>query len=71
MPDFKTTWTNTYDYYGSHAHQRFLGSQEFSALFRAVPGMTVAFERAGNIRASKSHLAINNTGGTPMPEGSG
>jgi ubiquinone/menaquinone biosynthesis C-methylase UbiE len=71
MPDFKTTWTNTYDYYGSHAYQRFLSSEEFSALFRAVPRMTIAFERVGNIRASKSRLTADNTGTTPMPEGSG
>lgn len=54
MPDFKTTWTNTYDYYGGHTYQRFLQPDEFIALFRALPDMTIEYERAGNLRVSKS-----------------
>ncbi len=29
MPDFRTTWTNTFDEYGNHAHQRYITPQEF------------------------------------------
>ena len=33
MPDFKTTWTNTFDAYGSHSHQRFITPDEFWSYF--------------------------------------
>jgi ubiquinone/menaquinone biosynthesis C-methylase UbiE len=71
MPDFKTTWTNTYDYYGNHAYQRFLSSEKFSELFRSVEGMTIAYEQAGNVRASKSLLSGGSDGATEKPEGCG
>lgn len=31
--DFKTTWINTYDYYGGHEYQRFITPEEFWNLF--------------------------------------
>jgi SAM-dependent methyltransferase len=57
MPDFKTTWTNTHDYYGGHAYQRFLTSKEFRDLFGAVSHMTISYELNGNVRASKSRAS--------------
>lgn len=41
MPDFKTTWTNTFDSYGNHAYQRFVTPEEFWGYFQQAG----AFER--------------------------
>jgi len=54
MPDFKTTWTNTFDFYGSHEYQRFMSRDEFAALFRQIPAISIVRERDGNIHAAKS-----------------
>jgi ubiquinone/menaquinone biosynthesis C-methylase UbiE len=53
MPGFKTTWTNTFDYYGNHSFQRFMSRDEFAALFAGADGMIVERENEGNIRARK------------------
>lgn len=54
MPDFKTTWTNTYDFYGTHAFQRIIPPDEFAGYFdragkveirRPEPGVVVATKR--------------------------
>jgi len=71
MPDFKTTWTNTFDYYGNHTYQRFLSAEDFAALFKAIPRMTIAFEKAGNIRASRSQHADSASDINLKPEGTG
>jgi ubiquinone/menaquinone biosynthesis C-methylase UbiE len=54
MPDFKTTWTNTFDFYGTHAYQRFMSSAEFSALFREIPAISIVRERDGNVHVVKA-----------------
>lgn len=36
MPDFKTTWTNTFDTYGDHAYQRYVSEDEFWRYFEAT-----------------------------------
>ena len=55
MPDFKTTWTNTYDFYGTHAFQRIIPPDEFAGYFadlRAIevrrpgPGLIVGTKRS-------------------------
>lgn len=33
MPGFKHTWTNTYDFYGQHPHQRYVSPDEFLRMF--------------------------------------
>ncbi len=71
MPDFKTTWTNTFDYYGNHAYQRFLSAEDFAALFKAIPRMAIAFEKSGNIRASKSQHVNSESDINLKPEGTG
>jgi ubiquinone/menaquinone biosynthesis C-methylase UbiE len=48
MPDFKTTWTNTYDYYGGHTFQRFITPEEFAAYF----------EHAGGVDLERSQGAV-------------
>jgi len=40
MPDFKTTWTNTFDSYGSHSYQHRVSAEEFWSYFA----------KAGNFR---------------------
>lgn len=39
MPDFKTTWTNTFDAYGNHAYQRYITPEEFWGYFEQADGM--------------------------------
>jgi SAM-dependent methyltransferase len=46
MPEFRTTWTNTYDYYGGHAFQRFITAEEFASYFERAG--TVKLERREN-----------------------
>jgi ubiquinone/menaquinone biosynthesis C-methylase UbiE len=57
MPDFKTTWTNTYDYYGNHSYQRFMTAEEFSALFNCNPEIKIEFENAGNVRVLRLDIS--------------
>lgn len=55
MPDFRTTWTNTFDSYGSHAHQRVIPHETFrryvdetglaERIGPDVPGIIVARRR--------------------------
>lgn len=64
MPDFKTTWTNTYDRFGGHAHQRFVTPDEFWAFFDSVG----SFERVhaeGNCVAARRR---GPEGTAPLPE---
>ena len=53
MPDFKTTWTNTFDYYGNHTYQRFVTPEEFYNYFESVGGMEPVYQQAGNVVARK------------------
>ncbi len=53
MPDFKTTWTNTFDYYGNHAYQRFVTPEDFYSYFENAGGMELVYKQAGNIVARK------------------
>jgi hypothetical protein len=53
MPDFKTTWTNTFDYYGNHTYQRFLTPEEFAAYFIEAGNMELVYFGKGNIVAKK------------------
>lgn len=53
MPEFRTTWTNTYDYYGGHAYQRFITAEEFVDYFQRAGGVEVERSGAGVVRARK------------------
>jgi ubiquinone/menaquinone biosynthesis C-methylase UbiE len=46
MPDFRTTWTNTFDYYANHTFQRFIAPEEFWGYF----------ERAGNVELEQKMI---------------
>jgi ubiquinone/menaquinone biosynthesis C-methylase UbiE len=39
MPDFKTTWTNTFDGYGNHSYQRVITPEEFWQYFESAGNM--------------------------------
>ena len=43
VPDFKTTWTNTFDTYGDHAYQRHVRPDEFWSYFQQAGGMERLF----------------------------
>ncbi|MFT3867314.1 MAG: class I SAM-dependent methyltransferase [Nibricoccus sp.] len=58
MPDFKTTWTNTFDYYGNHAYQRFITPEEFDQYFKDAGGMELVYSREGNVVAKKADSPV-------------
>jgi ubiquinone/menaquinone biosynthesis C-methylase UbiE len=53
MPDFKTTWTNTFDYWGQHTFQRFAAPEEFVRYFDATGDVAVESPGPGVIVAVK------------------
>lgn len=53
MPEFKTTWTNTYDYYGGHAFQRFITAEEFASYFQRAGGVDLERTADGTVVARK------------------
>ena len=53
MPDFRTTWINTYDAYGPHAFQRYVAPEAFWAYFDRVPRMEIQFRDGGVVAARK------------------
>jgi ubiquinone/menaquinone biosynthesis C-methylase UbiE len=53
MPDFKTTWTNTLDYYGGHEHQRYVTPEEFLGYFAHGKRMELIFKDVGVVVARK------------------
>lgn len=57
MPDFKTTWTNTYDYYGNHAFQRFVAPEEFWQWFEEAGDMELLRKVVGGVVARKNGTA--------------
>ena len=52
MSDFKTTWTNTFDYYGDHAYQRHITSGEFWDYFQQAGKLEQVY-RQGTIVAAR------------------
>jgi SAM-dependent methyltransferase len=53
MPDFKSTWTNTYDYYGQHEYQRFLTPEAFWSYFEQAGGVKTLRRGPGWVAAEK------------------
>ena len=53
MPDFKTTWTNTFDYYGQHSFQRFATPEEFFRYFEALGNVELTLRGTGVVVATK------------------
>ncbi|MBI3761281.1 MAG: class I SAM-dependent methyltransferase [Chloroflexi bacterium] len=44
MPDFKSTWSNTYDSYGSQTYQRYLRPADFRRMFDLAADYAALFE---------------------------
>jgi ubiquinone/menaquinone biosynthesis C-methylase UbiE len=53
MPEFKTTWTNTYDWYGTHAFQRLIPTETFWRYFEEAAPVQTEFRAPGVIRVRK------------------
>ena len=53
MPDFKTTWTNTFDYYGNHAYQRHISPEEFFGYFDKTGQTDLIHRQPGAVVAKK------------------
>jgi ubiquinone/menaquinone biosynthesis C-methylase UbiE len=53
MPDFKTTWTNTFDYWGQHEFQRFATPDEFCGYFEAAGDVDIMRRGDGVVLAVK------------------
>jgi SAM-dependent methyltransferase len=51
---FRATWSRTFDAYGSQSFQRRLAPDEFAALFREIPGVTIARHRGGDVVARRA-----------------
>jgi ubiquinone/menaquinone biosynthesis C-methylase UbiE len=70
MPDLKTTWTNTYDRFGTHAYQRFVTPAQFWSFFESAG----TFERLhieGNCVAARRRPTGNpegSVGPSPKPK---
>jgi ubiquinone/menaquinone biosynthesis C-methylase UbiE len=53
MPDFKSTWTNTFDYWGHHSFQRFLTPEHFFQSFESLGTVDLIVREAGVVMAVK------------------
>jgi ubiquinone/menaquinone biosynthesis C-methylase UbiE len=66
MPDFKTTWTNTYDFYGPHAFQRYVDSDEFWSYFQRLGDVESVYRSGTVVRARR--IGATAQVGTPGKE---
>jgi ubiquinone/menaquinone biosynthesis C-methylase UbiE len=53
MPDFKTTWTNTFDGYGNHSYQRVITPEEFWHYFELAGDMERLYQEETVVVAKK------------------
>ncbi len=56
MTDFKSTWTNTYDYYGGHSYQRYFTSEQFRSCFEQAGQFEFEFCEGTIVRARKIRI---------------
>jgi ubiquinone/menaquinone biosynthesis C-methylase UbiE len=57
MPDFKTTWTNTFDGYGNHSYQRVITPEEFWHYFELAEDMERLYQEETVVVARRApHL---------------
>ena len=50
MDSFKTTWTNTFDWYGNHHFQRYLSTTEFQEIVKSVRGAKIEATNGSSLR---------------------
>jgi ubiquinone/menaquinone biosynthesis C-methylase UbiE len=53
MPEFRTTWTNTFDWFGNHAYQRLIDAEEFWSYFDGIAGVRREFSDGALVVARK------------------
>lgn len=53
MPDFKSTWTNTFDMYGNHTYQRYITPEEFWGYFQQAGELERVFSDGTLVVARK------------------
>jgi SAM-dependent methyltransferase len=53
MPDFKTTWVNTYDAYGPHAFQRYVATEAFWGYIDQADALETQFRDGAAVVARK------------------
>lgn len=53
MPDFRTTWTNTYDKWGGHAFQRYISPDEFWSYFQKTNALEPLKKEGGVVVARR------------------
>jgi len=58
MPNFKATWSCTYDAYGYHAFQRHITPEEFASFFCSIPNVRIERQFGTDILATKSAPAV-------------
>jgi ubiquinone/menaquinone biosynthesis C-methylase UbiE len=52
-PEFRTTWTNTYDAYGGHAFQRYATAEEFRSFFDRDKGRWEVLRMEQNVAVAR------------------
>jgi SAM-dependent methyltransferase len=53
MPDFRTTWINTFDSFGNHSYQRNISSEEFLSYFKAANEVVIEENPKGYLITKK------------------
>jgi SAM-dependent methyltransferase len=62
MPDLKTTWTNTFDYFGYHTYQRHVSGDDFWSYFRRAGDLQQVY-RSGT-RVVARYIGDNDSAAT-------
>jgi hypothetical protein len=60
MPDFRTTWANTFDVYGDFSYQRYITPEEFVAYFEEAENVEIVLAATpGCVKARRSRVHID------------
>lgn len=61
MPDFKTTWTNTFDNYGNHSYQRYISPAVFWGYFAATNCCALLFREQTILKVRKEQRNLQSS----------
>jgi ubiquinone/menaquinone biosynthesis C-methylase UbiE len=60
MPDFRTTWANTFDVYGDFSYQRYITPEEFLAYFEGIENVEIVLAATpGCVKARRTGAHID------------
>jgi|GEM_PF-4069120 len=59
MPDFRTTWANTFDVYADFRYQRYVTPEEFRAYFEAIENVEIVLATPGCVKARRTGVHID------------